>query len=117
LLTEGKIDIRPAFPAEAQARRLEGAGVFVLRVNQASGRVRSVEVEKSTGHKILDDAAVAKFTDLRFKPETVSTVRIPVEFKMPPPSDSISRTRGFPATALFQNERPAFPSSGRSVGK
>jgi hypothetical protein len=78
----------------------------------------SVEVEKSTGHKILDDAAVAKFKNLQFKPQTVARVTIPVEFKMPPPGSTITRGRGYPAAMMFLNERPVMPSHGKSgVGK
>lgn len=118
LIDDGKIDIRPEFPAEAQAQRLEGSGIFVLHLQHSNGRVRAVEVQKSTGHKILDDAAIAKFMTLQFNLQTVATVKIPVEFKMPPPGDAIVRGRGYPATIMFFNERPVMPSHGRtSTGK
>lgn len=118
LIADRKIDIQPEFPAEAQAQRLEGSGIFVLHLQHSNGRVRAVEVQKSTGHKILDDAAIAKFMALQFNPQTVATVKIPVEFKMPPPGDAIVRGRGYPATIMFFNERPVMPSHGRtSTGK
>ena len=113
LISDGKIDIRPEFPAEAHAQRLEGSGVFILRLQHSNGRVRAVEVQKSTGHKILDDAAIAKFMTLQFNPQTVASVKIPVEFKMPPPGDSIIKGRGYPATIMFFNE-PVMPSHGRT---
>ena len=117
LIADRKIDIRPEFPAEAQAQRLEGSGIFVLHLRHSNGRVRAVEVQKSTGHKILDDAAIAKFMTLQFNPQTVATVKIPVEFKMQP-GDAIVRGRGYPATIMFFNERPVMPSHGRtSTGK
>ena len=114
LVAEGKIDIRPEYPAEAQAQRLTGTGVFVLHVDPKNGLVRSIDIEKSTGHKLLDDASVKAFANLQFKRRLASRVKIPVSFVMPEPRDEIPRTRGFPATALFLNERPSFPSRGRS---
>ena len=105
----GKIDIRPDYPAEAQAQRLTGGGVFILHVNQRSGRVASVEIGKSTGHKILDQASVNKFSNLRFKPDTVSRVKIPIEFVLPPRSQQPQRRHGFPAIVLLRPEVPAGP--------
>lgn len=83
LLAEGKIDIRPDYPVEAQAQGLSGSGVFVLHIHQSDGRVVSVAIQKSTGHKILDEATVSKFSNLRFKTHMVSTITIPVEFALP----------------------------------
>jgi len=116
LVNRGKIDIRPEYPAEAQAQGMQGAGVFVLHVHQKSGRVVSVAIEKSTGYKILDDAAVARFATLRFKPETAAKVKIPLEFKMVSSGPSITRGRGYPATALFMNQRPTMPMVGKGFG-
>ena len=114
MVADGKIDIRPDYPAEAQAQRLTGAGVFVLHLDPNNGRVRSISVEKSTGHKILDDASIATFTNLRFKPNTALRVKIPVSFIMPP--DSGPRvTRNFPATWLAESQRFHTPS-GHSLG-
>ena len=115
LVAEGKIDIRPEYPAEAQAQRLTGTGIFVLHVDPKNGLVRSIDIEKSTGHKLLDDASVKAFANLQFKRRLASRVKIPVSFVMPG-RDQIPRTRRFPATALFMNERPSFPSRGRGGG-
>jgi TonB family protein len=115
LVAEGKIDLRPDYPAEAQAQRLTGAGVFVLHVDPKNGRVSSIEVEKSTGHKILDNASIAAFTDLRFKPHTVLRVTIPVAFTMPADAREPRVVHNFPATWLAQSERPHV-FSGHSLG-
>jgi TonB family protein len=112
LLAEGKIDIRPDYPAQAQAQGLTGAGVFILRVHQGDGRVVSVEIQKTTGHKILDEATVSKFRNLRFKPHTVSTVRIPVQFTLPPQNE---RLRNLAAIAQVRSIEP-FPRAGRMAG-
>ena len=114
LIAEGKMDIRPEYPAEAQAQRLTGSGVFVLHVDCRSGLVRSVEVQTSTGHKILDDASITVFRNLRFKPDGASRVKIPVTFTMP--SETVRVTRNFPAAWLAESGRPHMPS-GRSIGR
>ena len=116
LVADGKIDIRPPYPAEAQAQRLTGNGVYVLHVDPKNGSVRSVAVEKSTGHKILDDAAVTTFTNLRFKPHGVSRVTIPVTFTIPPDTNGPRVTRNVPAAWLAEPQ-PIRVSSGRATGR
>jgi TonB family protein len=37
-------------------------------------------MQKSTGHKSLDGAAVFAFRQWRFKPGTVTTLEIPIQF-------------------------------------
>lgn len=114
LVADGKIDIRPPYPTEAQTQRLTGNGVYVLQVDPKSGSVRSVTVAQSTGHKILDDSAVTTFASLRFKPHGALRVTIPVTFTMPP--DSGPRvTRNFPATWLAESAR-LHVNSGHNVG-
>lgn len=116
LIGSGKIDIRPDYPAEAQAQRLTGNGVYVLHVDPKNGSVRSVAVEKSTGHKILDDAAVTTFANLRFKPHSVLRVKIPVTFTIPPDTNGPRVTRNFPATWLAEPQRVRV-SSGKGMGR
>jgi TonB family protein len=58
----------PEYPLEARQRHATGAGIFVLRVQVKSGRVKEVEVARSTGHAILDAAAVKALKKWRFKP-------------------------------------------------
>jgi periplasmic protein TonB len=45
------------YPAEARARRIYGSLLLTVAI-KADGEVESVEVERSSGHKILDQAAV-----------------------------------------------------------
>jgi TonB family protein len=61
----------PKYPLEARLRHLTGSGIFRLRVQFDTGRVRSVEIEKSTGHALLDDAAKETLRRWRFKPEAL----------------------------------------------
>lgn len=115
LVADGKMDIRPEYPAEAQAQRLTGSGVFVLHVDSRNGSVKFIEVQQSTGHKILDDASVNAFSKLRFKPGGALRVKIPVTFTMP--ADTGPRvTHNFPATWLAESTKPSF-NSGRTIGR
>jgi len=72
---------RPAYPMEARRRHMTGAGVFAMHV-RPNGTVSSVSVIQSTGHAILDKAAIDAFIQWRFWPGTVSTVRTPINFTM-----------------------------------
>ena len=66
----------PAYPAEARARGLTGAGMFLLRVHIPSGRVTQVLVSRTTGARVLDNAAIAALKRWRFKPGAAPYVAI-----------------------------------------
>ena len=72
---------RPDYPFEARSHWIEGRGLFTLTV-RPDGSVASVEVTKSTGHRILDESAIAAFQKWRFKPGAVDRVKMPMEFTM-----------------------------------
>jgi TonB family protein len=75
----------PQYPFEARAKHLHGEGTVRLDVDRRTGYVTSARMLQSTGHQILDDEALKAFRAWRFKPGTVSTVRIPVRFVMGSP--------------------------------
>jgi TonB family protein len=72
---------RPDYPREALSRGISGSGVCVVSIDPGSGSVTEASMAQSTGNPILDNSAVSTFQKWRFKPGTVSTVRIPIEFK------------------------------------
>jgi TonB family protein len=72
---------KPEYPSEARTRHITGSGVCVVDVDPGSGNVTGASMAQSTGNAILDDSAVRTFRKWRFKPGTVSRVRIPVEFR------------------------------------
>jgi TonB family protein len=72
----------PKYPLKVRSDSVTGSGVCVVSVDQASGRVTEASMEQSTGDSTLDKSAVRAFRKWRFKPGTVSKVRIPIEFTM-----------------------------------
>jgi TonB family protein len=92
----------PEYPFEARRQWLTASGMVVLQVDQRTGSVMSAVIAQSSGHRILDDAALKAFRAWRFKSGTVSKVRLPVSFTM--------------ANALgaINAPRPKYPYDARS---
>jgi protein TonB len=72
---------RPQYPYEARSRHVTGSGVCVVEVSP-SGSVTSASMAQSIGNPILDNAATSAFRQWRFKPGSVSKVKIPITFTM-----------------------------------
>ena len=70
----------PAYPQEARDNGLTGKGVAVVKVDPATGHVKSVSMIKSTGHEILDNAALRAFRQWRYRPGGITTFEIPIQF-------------------------------------
>ena len=73
---------RPEYPYQARASHITGSGVCVVTVDTASGSVTDASMAQSIGNGILDAAALSAFRRWRFKPGTVSKVKIPITFTM-----------------------------------
>ncbi len=71
---------RPPYPRDEKGRRPTGQGVVVMDVDPKTGWVTAARMEKSTGSKILDDAALWTFRQWRFRPGTVRQVHSPISF-------------------------------------
>jgi protein TonB len=72
---------RPQYPYEARSRHVTGSGVAIVEVSP-SGSVSSASMAQSIGNPILDNAALSAFRQWRFKPGSVSKVKIPITFTM-----------------------------------
>jgi TonB family protein len=72
----------PDYPIDARRNRLEGTGLFKLFINEKTGTVSSVRILKSTGYKILDEAAIRGLKNWRFRPETVYRIVVPIRFQL-----------------------------------
>ena len=72
---------KPEYPNEARAKSWGGSGVVLLNVDTKKGLVISARMLKSTGHKVLDDAALNSFRQWRFKPgASAPKVEVPITF-------------------------------------
>jgi TonB family protein len=71
----------PQYPYQAMRAHVTGNGVCVITVDAASGNVTSAVMEQSTGNGILDKVTTDAFRKWRFKPGTVSQVRVPVSYE------------------------------------
>jgi protein TonB len=73
---------RPVYPYEARRAGITGSGVALLTVNSATGAVTSAVMSQSTGNSILDNSTTSAFSRWRFKPGTVTKVRVPITFTL-----------------------------------
>jgi TonB family protein len=71
----------PEYPYEAKHANITGSGVCVMTVDTASGKVTSAMMVQSTGNAILDKVTTDTFQRWRFKPGTVSQVRVPITYE------------------------------------
>jgi TonB family protein len=72
----------PKYPLAARREHLSGAGSFFLEIDTISGAVTHVTVSKSTGHAILDQAAISALRQWRFAPHSAVEVSVPITFSM-----------------------------------
>jgi TonB family protein len=73
---------RPEYPRAARSHSVTGNGICVVTVDPGSGNVTEASMVQSTGSQLLDNAALRTFRKWRFKPRTVSKVKIRVDFNM-----------------------------------
>jgi TonB family protein len=73
---------QPPYPYEARAKHITGQGVCVVTVDAASGSVTDATMAVSIGNNLLDQSAINTFKRWKFKPGTVSKVKIPITFTM-----------------------------------
>ena len=83
-------DPLPNYPYQAKNHHITGDGACVMTVDAASGKVTELTMEQSTGNPILDKTTTEAFKQWRFKPGTVSRVRVPITYK---PAYGVIRTR------------------------
>ena len=78
----------PRYPTEAFKRRLTGRGLFNLKIRPRTYTVSQVTVLQSTGHKVLDAAAIEALSRWRGRPSgmmsRVDHVHVPVTFTFLP---------------------------------
>ncbi len=77
----------PAYPRLARQRGWEGLVALRVRIS-AAGEVEDASVEQSSGHGVLDQAALAAVKTWRFRPAqegrraVAGVARVPIEFRL-----------------------------------
>ncbi|MDP2793052.1 MAG: energy transducer TonB [Sulfurisoma sp.] len=69
------------YPREAVMRGIEGEALVNVTLD-ASGKVLEARIERSSGHAILDDAALSAALSLKSLPGGGREVMLPVRFKL-----------------------------------
>jgi protein TonB len=78
---------KPKYPSVARSRGWTGKVILQVRVS-AEGEAEQVTVAQSSGHEILDEAAINAVEGWRFTPAkrgdtpVASTVRVPMNFQL-----------------------------------
>ena len=66
---------RPDYPRAARLDRVAGRGIFRLHTQIRTGLVKSVEVDRSTGSRILDGSALKALRQWRFRPRRLQVLQ------------------------------------------
>ena len=72
---------QPPYPYEARAHHITGSGVCVVTIGP-DGSVTDAVMAQSIGNNLLDQSALSTFKRWKFRPGTVSKVKIPITFTM-----------------------------------
>jgi len=78
---------QPQYPAIARQQGWEGTVVLRVQI-QADGKIGAIQILQSTGHKVLDDAAIEAVRAAQFQPARhngvpiTSWVEVPVTFRL-----------------------------------
>jgi TonB family protein len=71
----------PEYPLRARMSKFRGEGVYEIHVDKSGMAIRVVII-KSSGQRILDQAAVDAFMGWRLKPGTFLRIQLPVTWKI-----------------------------------
>jgi len=71
----------PEYPYQAKRANITGSGVCTMLIDTASGKVTNAMMAQSTGSRVLDKVTTETFQRWRFKPGTLSQVRVPITYE------------------------------------
>lgn len=74
----------PIYRPEWAKQGLTGKGVVLVTIDKETGKVTGARMLESTGSQLLDDAALQAYSQWRFKPGSVTQLKMPIEFKNRP---------------------------------
>lgn len=84
---------KPEYSQFARAHGMKGDGVFILRVQIRTGRVKDVVVAHSTGWSILDSTAISALKQWRFTPGQAHLS--PIKLQLPKLKDAFATEDSF----------------------
>jgi TonB family protein len=61
---------QPEYPPEPLAKRIQGTGIYDVWIRPEAGIVTRVDILRSTGSKLLDNAAMTSLQHWRARPNT-----------------------------------------------
>lgn len=70
----------PEYPYEARRVRISGSGVYQLKFDYETGRLREIHIVRATGQRVLDDAVISALKLWQAQPKSLHTIRLPVTF-------------------------------------
>lgn len=73
---------RPEYSYEARSLHMTGNGMAIIDIDAKTGAVLDARMNRSTGHQLLDKAALNAFRQWRFKPGVGGTFKIPITYTM-----------------------------------
>ena len=111
----------PVYRPEWARQGLTGKGIVLVTIDKQTGKVTGARMFESTGSQLLDGAALQAYSQWRFKPGSVTQLKMPIEFKNRPPPTSARNAppaRYYPlliilivgATWMIARRRPRQPN-------
>lgn len=81
----------PIYRPEWAKQGLTGKGVVLVTIDKETGKVTGARMLESTGNQLLDGAALQAYSQWRFKPGSVTQLKMPIEFKKRPPTPTSTK--------------------------
>src|SRR5439155_22646277 len=92
---------QPVYRPEWAKQGLAGKGVVLVTIDPKTGSVAGVGMLQSTGNKLLDGAALQAYSQWRFKPGSVSQVKMPIEFASRAKGQTPAKAAQPPRTLIY----------------
>ncbi len=107
--------VRPApeYPYVARKDYLQGQGLYLVQFDRGTGLAREVAVVHSSGHPILDQAALGALRQWRIKPHTFEKIKIPFNFEIDGERAAFLRAAG---RNLLYAVQPHYPFEANEHG-
>jgi TonB family protein len=74
--------VKPKYSREALQTRVTGTGLFELRFDYETGRLKAIDIVQSTGSRVLDHDAVNGLKEWKAKPHFIRVMRIVITFTL-----------------------------------